>query len=124
VQHPSRNHGHATGPQRMGFGAQGDRAGAGEDVVRLVVALVDVRRAFGDFHDVNVRHPAFAARHDPLDVPIPPLFILILKTNLLLAAARALWAKVKVVARKDRRCILGLLRGQASFQAGVAGCTG
>jgi hypothetical protein len=45
--------------------AQGDRAGAGEDVVRLVVALVDVRRALGDLHDMDIGDPAFAASHDP-----------------------------------------------------------
>ena len=48
--------------------AERDRAGAGEHEVSLVVPLVQVRRPFGDLRDVDVGDPAFAARHDALDV--------------------------------------------------------
>ena len=62
-------------PGRRGlrFSAEGDRAGAREDVVHLIVAVVNVRQALRDLDDVDVRNPAFATGHDPLDVAEGPV---------------------------------------------------
>ena len=68
MQDSGRDHGHAAGSKRMGLLAERDRAIAGEEVVRFIVALVDVRRPLGDLHDMDVRHAAIAAGDDPLNV--------------------------------------------------------
>jgi hypothetical protein len=48
--------------------AESDGAGAREDVIHLVVAVVQVRCPLRDRHDVDVGDAAVAASYDPLNM--------------------------------------------------------
>ena len=48
--------------------AEGDRACAGQQVVHLVVARMNVRRSFGDPDDVDIGDTTFTASHDSLNL--------------------------------------------------------
>jgi hypothetical protein len=69
MRHAGRNYGDRTGTDGGGHFAKSNRAGAREEAVRLVAAVVNVRQPLGDLHNMDVRNSALATGHHPLHVP-------------------------------------------------------